>query len=794
MAGMLPLYRRLLTLYIFLLMCVVGLCSIGAGVIFAFIESQPPLEQLENYDPPEVTRIFDRTGTTQLAEFYSKERRELINIEDVPAHVRNAVLSIEDERFYQHFGVDPQGILRALVSNVTGGRYQGASTITMQVARNLVLETRVRTFSRKIREIFTAIQIERKYSKEQILQFYLNHIFFGANSYGIQAAAHTYFNKDVKDLSVTEGATLAGLPQSPSRLSPFRNIDACRTRRNLVLGNMARLGYIDGGDELKRLQDTPIVLNPAPKSRIYQPYFVDAVRRYMLNRENTGLDSDLFSKGYSVISTVDLSLQRILEEELSKGLRSVERIIEQQKSSRIKRGAIQRGQIRLAKVTDVHADSVDVTLEGRSANIKIKQDLPYFEPERILRKGNYVDVIVQSVSADKLVLTLMGHVQGGAVLLDVKTGEILALAGGDDFYDDANNGQWNRAIQGGRQPGSCWKPLLYAAALDLVDDKGHPRYTPGSTLDDSPLEVNGYRPKNYEGRFYGLTTFSEALVKSRNVPVIRLFLDIGMKLGVSLYQKFNVVTPGGWKLEAVPSLPLGTPDVTPLELAAAYSCFANDGVGITPTPVKRYYSAKNPNDSHVIRPKSTKVLTPQAAYITTSILKDVVARGTAAATVGAWAKSHDKELPEIAGKTGTTNDCLVAWFCGYTPDLVLAVYVGFDQQCSMGNKIVGGGTIGPIWAPMMDRVLQAHGDWTMKFARPAGIQEATICTVSGKLAGSCGHKTAVMPFKAGSAPTEPCSYSAPADEGAGTEEEYQSGWSDGSGGYQQPSRGFFNWF
>ncbi len=794
---MLPIYRRLLTLYIILFMVAIAVGSVGVGVLFALIDRQPPLEQLESYDPPEVTRIYDRTGTTQLAEFYFKERRELINISDVPEHVQDAVLAIEDERFYQHFGVDPQGMLRALVSNITGGRYQGASTITMQVARNLVLETRVRTYERKIREILTAIQIERKYSKEQILQFYLNHIFFGANSYGIQAAAKTYFNKDVKDLTVLEGATLAGLPQSPSRLSPFRDIEACKGRRNLVLGNMARLGYIDTND-LKELQDSPIMLNPAPKNRVLVPYFVDMVRRYMISREENEQDAGLYSKGYTVISTVDLRLQRILEQELSKGLRSVERIIEQQKASRKKSGTIKRGQIRLARVSKLNEDTVDVTLEGRRATIKLPHGMIYFEPSRVLREGNLVDVIVQDITPQKLTLTLMPHVQGAAVLLDVKSGEILACTGGDDFFDNLNNGQWNRAIQGGRQPGSCWKPLLYGAALDINDAQGRPRYTPGTELLDEPLDVNGYRPRNYEGRFYGPTTLYEALVKSRNIPVIRLFLEIGMKLGVQLYEKYNVVTKNGWKLDPVPSMPLGTPDVTPLELAAAYSVFANGGIGLTPTPVKRYFSAKNPNDSHVIRPVSTQVLSPQAAYITLSILKDVVKRGTAAATVGAWVSARgESTTPEIAGKTGTTNDCYCAWFCGFSPDLVLAIYVGFDQQCSMGTKIVGGGTIGPIWAPMMDRILQVHDDWTMKFERPSGVENVNICTVSGMLGGQCGHKTATIPFKVGSAPTFYCNIvSGYDDTSSGNEESYQQDgmWWGNVQPQQSSGRGFFSFW
>lgn len=788
-----------MTIYIFVLLAFVAVGSMGIGALLAFIEKQPPLEQLENYDPPEVTRIYDRTGTTQLAEYYSKERRELVNIEDVPEHLKNAIISIEDERFYSHFGVDPQGLLRVLFVNISRGRRaQGASTITMQVARNLVLETRVKTYARKIMEILVAIQIERKYSKDQILQFYMNHIFLGANSYGFKAAARTYFNKDIKDLNITESAMLAGLPQAPSQLSPFRKPDACRDRRNIVLGNMARLRFIEGGEELKRMQDSPLGLNPAPFMRTKVPYFVDYVRKYMLANDKDG--EDLNSKGYTVISTVDLRLQKIVEEELSRGLRNIERLIEEQKSGRNKRGPIVKGQIRLATVKSLEGKKLTVALEGRSAEINIKSEMPFFDQQRVLRPGNLVDVIVQDVSKDKLTLTLLSHVQGAAVLLDVKSGEILALVGGDDFEDKANNGEWNRAVQGGRQPGSCWKPLLYGAALDLLDEKGKPRFTLGTMLDDSPLDINGYQPKNYEGRYYGPTSLYEALVKSRNIPTIRLFMAIGPKVAVPLYEKYNMVTKNRWKLDPVPSMPLGTPDVTPLELAAAYSVFSNGGKGLSPIPVKRYYSAKNPNDSRVVKPVEAKVLSPEAAYMTTRILRDVVARGTGANTVGTWAKSRNKDIPQVAGKTGTTNDCYVAWFTGFTPDLVLAVYVGFDQQCSMGTRITGGTAVGPIWAPMMDRILQIRDDWTKEFEKPAGILEMTICSTSGKLVGSnCeayGHKiTSGVSFRAGMQPTETCDYGPINSNDTGSEEAYQQ---DAlSGGNQQevePQRGFFSFW
>lgn len=789
---------------IFLAMVVVALTGAGVavGALLGYVEELPRLDALEHYNPPEITRVFDRTGNTQLKEYF-KERRELVRFSDIPEHVVNAFLAIEDERFYNHFGVDLKGIIRAFKANFESGeKVQGASTITMQVARNVVLQDRKKKLLRKVREIFTALQIERNYSKQQILEFYLNHIFFGWNmAYGVQAAAKEYFDKDVRDLTIPEAAMLAGLPKAPSRLSPFVNAEGARDRRNLVLGNMRKLNMIKTDEELKRYVSMPIVLNPPVRPKGEAPYYVDYVRSVMMEENSLRDSKDLGEKGYMVISAVDLQLQRIVEEELSKGLREVEKLVEEQKEERLgveaeELGGVHKQQARLARIREVKDQSIIVNIQGRTGEVPLPEKLPYFNPSAIVKPGNLIDIYVQDIKPNgKLEAYLYDktHVQGGAVLLDVKTGEILALSGGDDFDDPTNNGQFNRVTMNGRQPGSCWKPLLYGGAFDVNDDQGKPRFTPSYVEIDEPVTFpNGWSPKNYEMRHYGPTCLYEALVKSRNVPTVKLFMDIGPKKAVSLYHKYNLVhQPSDWDLPAIPAMALGTPDITPLELAAAYAVFANGGKGIKPNPIKRLYSSKNPSDSRVIKPQETQVLSPQAAYIMARVMQDVVNLGTAKTTVGKWIeeqKKNGRALPEIAGKTGTTNDCFVAWFCGYTPDLVLAIYVGYDQHRTMGPKVVGGRTVGPIWVPMMDRILQTRTDWKMKFDAPTGIEMRDICSKSGKLVTSACYASGQSvfgnaAFKAGTAPTGTCDYhggSGYSSDGYGTPEEdlenqYQTG-------------------
>ncbi len=797
MKAMHPLFRKWLTIFLGVLLIGVLGGGLAVGALVGYLQNMPPIEALEKYNPPEISRVYDRTGNKQIGEFFSK-RRELVRIKDIPEHVQNAFLAIEDERFQKHFGIDLRGIARAIAENFkSGGKSQGASTITMQVARNVVLENLEKTLSRKFQEVLLALQIERDFSKDQILEFYLNHIFFGSRAYGIQEASRIYFNKDVKDLNIQEAAMLAGLPKAPTSLSPFNNKVAAVNRRNQVLFNMRRLNFIKYDSDYKRLSSLPIELNPPVQNKTVAPYFVDYVSNVLIRNNNLEKANELGEKAYQIISTVDLSLQKIVEEELSKALREVELKSISQNEARYGKETgdfsdIKRNPRRLARITEVTDEHIRVSAHGRSAKIPLPAKLPYFYPEKAIVKGALVDIFVAGTKKDGTLEAYLydkSHVQGAAVLLNNKTGEILALVGGDDRNDTANNGEWNRAFQGGSQPGSCWKPLLYAGAFDAMED-GKPEFTPGTVMQDSPYSIGGWSPKNYENRHYGATTLHEALVKSRNIPTVKLFVALGGEQSVKIYNSFNVVTrPSDWDIPKYAPVSLGTPDINPLELAAAYSVFANQGIGITPTPMKRLFSSKSASDSKVVKPEEYKVLSPQAAYMTTRILQDIVGQGTAKSTVGKWVIEENEKgnkLPEMGGKTGTTNDCFDAWYCGITPDLSLVINIGYDQQRSMGPKMTGGVVVGPIWVAMMERILETRSDWQMKFTVPSGVAIRDTCSRSGQLVTSACYASGEnvfknAAFKTGTEPKSGCSFhggraisgSAPKENAADPEAQYQ---------------------
>lgn len=807
MKPMHPLFRKWLTIFLVLLIIGVLGGGLAIGALIGYLDTMPPISKLENYNPPEIARVYDRTGNKQIGEFSAEERRQLVRIKDIPEHVQHAFLAIEDERFYFHFGVDLKGIFRAIGENFkSGGKAQGASTITMQVARNIVLEDLDKNFMRKFKEMLLALQIERDFSKDQILEFYLNHIFFGARAYGIQEASRVYFNKDVKDLNVPEAALLAGLPKAPSSLSPFNNKVNSMNRRNQVLFNMRKNGFLSDAD-YQRYKEMPIELNPPASRKTVAPYFVDYVSNNLIRSNNLKNQADLGQKAYQVISTVDLELQQICEEELSNALREVEKEAESQKEARYgsEEHSAVAGQRRLARITEVGKEYIRVSVGGRSAKVPLPEKLPFFYPEDVVKKGGLVDVFIASTNSKKdggmeAYLWDKSHVQGAAVLLDNKTGEILALVGGDDRDDKANNGEYNRAFQGGSQPGSCWKPLLYAGALNMKDEDGKPKYTPGSVIMDEPFSIGSWTPKNYENRYYGSTSLFEALVHSRNVPTVKLFQAIGGEKSVKIYNSFNMVNhPSDWKIPKVAPVSLGTENVTALEMAAAYAVFANHGVGITPTPVKRLFSSKSATDSKVVKPDEYQVVSPQTAYMMCRILESVITQGTAKTVIGGWLekqKDSGRKMPEMAGKTGTTNDCFNAWFCGFTPDVTLVINIGYDQPHSLGPKMTGGKVVGPIWVAIMDRVLKTRNDWQMKFSVPANITFRDICSRSGELiTGSCsGSGDDLFPnaaFLTGTEPNSACSFHGGSARSAGSstadpEAQYDmQGARDGMPQYQQ---------
>lgn len=743
--------------------------SLGVGLFMAYVAGLPPIERLENYDPPEVSIVYDREGN-HIAQF-SSERRQVVPIERIPRRLLEAFLAIEDSRYYDHFGIDLRALARSVVANrLAGRRAQGGSTITMQLPRN-ILESigREKTIERKLKETILALQIERRYSKDQILEFYLNQIFLGHHSFGVRAAAETYFSKTLEELTIAECATLAGIPKAPSIYNPLSDRERCLERRNIVLGRMRDLNWITEEEYTTAIQSPVTVRQTRLKPNVVQsefPYFVDG-----LVREVTGpyeiSRGDLRSQGYSIHSTLDPTMQKIAEEELVKGLRSAEDMWNEKKPARYwdeakDLGVIRPGQIRLAKISGMSGRELDVQIEGYRSSISRPEPLPYFNPEKTLKIGGYIDVRITEVDHArgrfKATPADTSHIQGSVVILDAHTGSTLALVGGAAFNDADNRGQYNRAIMGGRPTGSTIKPFFYAAAMEL----GRP---PNGIIHDEPVlypaRPEDYKPRNYENKFFGPTTLIEGLQHSRNVVTVRLFESLGLRKALNQVRRFDP-TPGDtqWnqKLREELSVCLGSADMSPHELAGAYLAFVNHGIGPSP---HWFTSIADQNGSIVRTPEFQEqiVLDPIAAYQVIYMMRMVVERGSGRRSIGDVFPSPP--YPPIAGKTGTTNDNTDAWFVGYTPDLVMVAHVAFDTLRPMGELMTGSRVAGPIWAGTFKRIHETRSSWKMHFDVPPGVERADICGATGKrvseICGLYSHETyRGVPFRQGTAPEATC--------------------------------------
>lgn len=743
--------------------------SLGLGLFMAYVAGLPPIERLENYDPPEVSIVYDREGN-HIAQF-SSERRLVVPIERIPRRLLEAFLAIEDSRFYDHFGIDLRALARSVVANrLAGRRAQGGSTITMQLPRN-ILESigREKTLERKIKEAILALQIERRYSKDQILEFYLNQIFLGHHSFGVRAAAEIYFSKNLDELTIAECATLAGIPKAPSIYNPLGDRERCLDRRNVVLGRMRDLNWITR-EEYETAVNTPLTVTRTKlKPNVVQsefPYFVDGLVRELMGPYEISRN-DLRTQGFSIHSTLDPTMQRIAEEELVEGLRIAEDMWNEKKPARYwdeaeDFDAPRPGQTRLAKISGMAGRQIDVQIQGYRGSISRPDPLPYFDPEKSLKIGGYIDVRIEEVDHQRARFEAepadTAHIQGSVVILDAHTGSTLALVGGASFNDAENRGQYNRAIMGGRPTGSTIKPFFYAAAMELGR-------TPNAIIYDEPIiypaRPEQYKPRNYENRFFGPTTLIEGLEHSRNVVTVRLFESLGLKKALNQVHRFDP-EPGDteWSRKLRPELSasLGSSDMSPHELAGAYLAFVNRGIGHDP---HWFTSITDQNGSMIRSPEFHEqiVLDPIAAYQVIYMMRMVVERGSGRRAIGSAFPSPP--YPPIAGKTGTTNDNTDAWFVGYTPDLVMVTHVAFDTLRPMGEIMTGGRVAGPIWAAIFKRIHETRSSWKMHFDVPQGVERADICAETGKrvseICGLYSHDTyRGVPFRQGTAPWETC--------------------------------------
>ena len=636
----------------------------------------PPVEALRSWKPPVATVIYDAKdrplGDVAL------QRRYYVSLKDIPPHVRQAFISAEDKNFYRHPGVDPVAILRAVVANVKRGKiHQGASTITQQLARNLFL-TPDRSLKRKIKEALLAIKIERHFTKDQILEMYLNYIYLGQGAYGVEAASRVYFGKSVKELTIDEAAVLAGLPKAPTRYNPFRNPDRVKERRDYVLRRMYEDGYITE-EEYRRLIEKPI--NVKLENRYYgMDYFLDYVKDYLANKYG----EVILAGGYKVYTTVDKDLQEHAKNVLKRGIMRVARAnqipflpedpYETAKKYEEQKVELKPGKVYIGKVLSVKGQKLKLELGEYQFELE-RRSLP-------VEKGDFVLVrLYQDRRSREIKAEVLPDLQGALVSLDVKTGAIKAMVGGYSYL----RSPYNRAVYAKRQPGSAIKPVIYLAALM----KG---YTQASLIDATPRSFydpstgRNWTPDNYDGAKYSWITLRTALAKSVNTATVNLLADIGFDLPIEIGRLLGI------ELKPYYSMALGSIEVTPLQLTSAFQTFANLGVRCEPYFIRKIVA---PDGSAIEEnsPKCEQVLPPQETRVLVDMLRAVVLEGTAV--------SASSLQRVVAGKTGTTNDYIDAWFVGFSPDIVAGVWVGFDIRRSMGRGMAGSRVALPIWIDFM---------------------------------------------------------------------------------------------
>ncbi|MDR6954298.1 penicillin-binding protein 1A [Ancylobacter sp. 3268] len=754
--------------------------AVASYFVWKYSQDLPDYTQLQNYEPPVMTRIHATDGSL-LAE-YAKERRLYLPIQNIPDLVKEAFISAEDKNFYSHGGIDITGIGRAgyafLQNYGSGRRPQGASTITQQVAKNFLLTNEV-SLDRKIKEALLALRMERAYSKDKILELYLNEIYLGIGSYGVAAASLLYFDKSVNELTIAEAAYLAALPKGPNNYHPFRRHDAAVERRNWVIDRMAENGYItqEQADKAKAT-DLAVTVRPTGAHIFSAEYFAEEVRREIFERYG---EDKLYGGGLSVRTTLNPKLQQIAKKALLDGLTRYD-------EQRGYRGAITGIETsgdwgarladvrafsdipwRLAVVLEAGADTARIGLQpqrDRSGQLPDQREVGIVTADgvkwalrgkkgvnAVLKPGDVVYVEPVEGKPDQWRLRQQPKIEGALVAMDPWTGRVLAMAGGFSFDES----QFNRATQAQRQPGSSFKPFVYASAIDNG-------YTPSSIVLDAPFELNQagqatWRPENYSGKFYGPQTLRFGLEQSRNVMTVRLANDLGMPVIVDYAKRFGIYD----NLLPLLSMSLGAGETTVMRMAGGYSMFANGGRRIKPTLIDRvqdrYGKTIYKHDERECRgcdaaqwqdqPEPTlidrreQVLDPMTAYQMVSMMEGVVQRGT-----GTALKVLGKP---VAGKSGTTNEEKDAWFVGFTPDMVVAVYLGFDNPKPMGKGSTGGLISAPVVRDFMQVALADRA--AVPFRVPPGMKLIRINPKSGLRAGP-GEKSILEAFKPGTAPPD----------------------------------------
>ena len=735
------------------------------GILWQVTRDLPTFDSFQDYHPSLVSRVYADDGE-MIGQFFI-ERRLYTPIDQIPKALTQAVIAVEDTRFLEHPGLDIVGIGRAAWTNLRkGGRFQGASTITQQLARALFLSPE-RTYTRKIKELVLAIKMEWVLTKDQILEMYLNQIYFGHGAYGIAAATLTYFDKSVTELSLPEAAFLAGLPKAPNTYSPFRNPDLAKSRKELVLHRMVEAKFITKEDAQTAIET---VLNYRRQSiEPIASYFIENIRQHLVERYGESL---VYKGGLQIHTTLNIAMQKSAQESLQRGLRQVDKRQgwrgplghvefgkdfeppDEYPELQTVQAALTHGLYR-ALVTKVSKKSAEVLIGNTHKGTIAFDDMKWAQrrlkdpndvetakvrekatPRQILKIGDIIEVLPKKGDLESgiFVLEQTPLVEGSLLALDPRNGAIQAMIGGYDF----SRSQFNRAVSARRQPGSAFKPLIYATALQQG-------LTPATLILDAPVVYQDeeldrvWKPENYEKRFYGTISLREALRHSRNAATVRLLEQIGVPKVVNIASDLGIQSPLSQDL----SLALGSSSVTLQEITSAFGVFANQGMWLKPYQITLVKDVKGEIlEQHFFEPR--QAMKQDNAYLTTNMLMDVIQSGT-----GRRAKRIGRPL---AGKTGTTNGYNDAWFVGYAPNLATGVWVGFDSVRTLGRLESGARAALPIWTEFMAQALRDSP--VMTFTIPEGIQFAQVDTTTGDLPTKSSRHISTEVFRKGTEPAK----------------------------------------
>jgi penicillin-binding protein 1A len=797
-----------------------ALAALALAAYFGFLMATlPKVDRLADYKPPIVSQVMGEDGSL-VGEFYL-ERRTVVPVARIPKKLIQAFVAAEDSNFYQHGGIDYLGVLRAAFKNIISfRRKEGASTITQQVAKSMLL-TPEKKFSRKIKEAILAVRMEKRLSKDEILYIYLNQIYLGAGAYGVQLAAETYFAKDVDQLNLAEMAILAGLPKAPNTYSPIKHLDKAKIRQAYVLDRMVKEGYITQS-EADHARSLPLVIRSRKNINSDQTaYFLEQVRIKL--EEKYGEDL-LYKGGLRIYTTMNAEMQKGAYEGVVNGLKALDKrqgfrgplqyLTKEQVDDfcqKIEDGidaaSLRQGSTYQGVVTAMNSSAGTLTVRvGDRIGTLSRKNMAwagkvtlvdtYGKPDggkgKSLPLGAVIEVSVVTPDQNKggavFALDQEPEAQAALIAMDPKTGAVRAMVGGYDF----RKSQFNRAMQAKRNPGSAFKPIIYAAALD----KG---MTPASIIDDSPIEYESgkdkaWKPKNYDNMYRGPVTMRDALTNSINVVSVKILEQIGVNYAIEYAKKLGITSP----LAANLTLALGSSSLTPMELTSAYAVFASGGYRTTPYFITKVVDGSgkvleetvppvipvfSPISTSVIvsesagaagttrlvpvvpderpplapvvpvapaapggltpPPEAVQVISPETSFVMTNLLQSVVNSGT-----GQRAKALGRP---VAGKTGTTNDMKDAWFVGYVPQLVAGVWVGYDQERSLGAGGSGGQAAAPIWTEFMQRALA--GMTVQGFTAPAKVTFALINPRSGRLAQAGSEGSVTECFISGTEPT-----------------------------------------